>query len=210
MSNFGCEDTKLIDISYVHDEIMKCQLRRCLTFDQRKWNMSIKNQYIGLSLRILFIVVVGIFYAILTSINPFPILNILIWLTLLWIFKSVIKETKIGLTRIGLIVLFTMLLAYLIPGVKSAFFISEFNQLYLGEDELGLFPNLWSSETTNVLISFSVWYKKVSFAFIQEVFYYNFGTSTISIGLLVTKTIKIIEILWLTIFAGLNAKDKNT
>ena len=171
MSDFGCEDTKLIDISYVHDEIMKCQLRRCLTFDQRKWNMSIKNQYIGLSLRILFVVVVGIFYAILTSINPFPILNILIWLTLLWIFTSVIKETKIGLTRIGLIVLFTMQLAYLIPGVKSAFFISEFNQLYLGEDELGLFPNLWSSETTNVLISFSVWYKKVFFAFIQEVFY---------------------------------------
>ena len=206
MSNFGCEDTKLIDISYSHDEIMKCQLRKCLTFELRKWIMSIKNQYIGLTLRILFLIVVGIFYAILTSINPIPISNILIWMTLLWIVTNVINETKIRLTRIGFIVLTILLLGYLISGVKSAFFIAQFNQAHLGQDELGLFPNHWSSETVNALISFSAWYKKLSFTFNQEVFYYRFGTSSISIGLLVTKTIKFIEILGLAFFAGLKAK----
>ena len=168
--------------------------------------MNFTKQFTGRSLSILFFVVIGISYAILTSVNPLPISNILLWLLVLWLFRSTIHETNKLTCKIVLIIFFTLLLGYIITGVKSAFYIAEFNQVQLGSDEMGLFPNNWTSDTISVLLSYTAWYKKVSFAFNQEYFYYSFGTASMSLGIIFTKTIKIIEILGLAIFAGLRFK----
>ena len=144
--------------------------------------MNFTKQFTGRSLSILFFVVIGISYAILTSVNPLPISNILLWLFVLWLFRSTIHETNKLTCKIVLIIFFTLLLGYIITGVKSAFYIAEFNQVQLGSDEMGLFPNN------------------------QEYFYYSFGTASMSLGIIFTKTIKIIEILGLAIFAGFRFK----
>ena len=168
--------------------------------------MKFTKQFTGRSLRILFFVIIGIFYAILTSVNPLPISNILLWLLVLWLFRSTINEANKLTYKIILIIFVSLLLGYVITGVKSAFYIAEFNQVRLGSDEIDLLPNNWSSDTISVLLSYTTWYKKVSFAFNQEYFYYSFGTASMSLGIIFTKTIKMIEILGLAIFAGLRFK----
>lgn len=168
--------------------------------------MKFTKQFTGHSLRILFFILIGIFYAILTSVNPLPISNIILWLLVLWLFRSTINEANKLPYKIVLIIFFSLLLGYVITGVKSAFYIAEFNQVRLGSDEMDLLPNNWSSDTVSVLLSYTTWYKKVSFAFNQEYFYYSFGTASMSLGIIFTKTIKMIEILGLAIFAGLRFK----
>ena len=185
---------------------MNHYLPKCLIFDLLKRNMNFKNQFIAFSLKILFFVLIGTVYSVLTSINPFPIVNILLWMIILWLFKSTIKDVKKHKKRIGLIFFLTLLLGYLILGVKSAFFIAEFNQVYLSAEELGSFPNNWSTDTVNALLSYSAWFNKVSFAFNQESFYYSFGNTSMSLGIPLTKTLKCIEIFGLAIFAGLRLK----
>ena len=108
--------------------------------------------------------------------------------------------------KIVLIIFFSLLLGYIITGVKSAFCIAEFNQVQLGSDEMGLFPNNWSNDMISILLSYTTWYEKVYFAFNQEVFYYSFWTASMSMGIIFKKTIKM---LGLALFEGFRFKKQN-
>ncbi|MEJ6685976.1 MAG: hypothetical protein QNK70_01700 [Crocinitomicaceae bacterium] len=152
------------------------------------------KQIIWFSLRLTFFIVLGIAYAILSAINPAPILNILMWLGLAFLIWHSAKEIKTQKQQMAFVTITTIILSYITLGIKSAFYIADFNEVYLGGNS-GLLPTDWIPITTKSLISPSVWLEKVAFAFAFEMYSLKIGLFVLNFGLFGTKAMKIIELI---------------
>lgn len=154
---------------------------------------------IWFSLRLTFFIVIGILYALLASINPAPVFNILLLLGLAALIWLSAKEIKMKKQQFVFVCLISIVISYIILGIKSTFFIAYFNEMYLGEAS-SLFPNNWMINSSKALIFPSIWFEKVMFAFSYEVQTFKIGSVEMSLGLFGTKILKISELISLYAF----------
>ena len=154
---------------------------------------------IWFSLRLTFFIVIGILYALLASINPAPVFNILLLLGLAALIWLSAKEINMKQQQFVFVCIISIILSYIILGIKSTFFIAHFNEMYLGEDS-SLFPNNWMINSSKTLIFPSIWFEKVMFAFSYEVQTFKIGSVEMSLGLFGTKILKISELISLYAF----------
>ena len=160
---------------------------------------------IWFSLRLTFFIIVGIAYAILSAINPAPILNILMWLGIALLIWHSAQEIKAQKQQMAFVIITIIILSYITLGIKSAFYIAYFNEAYLGENS-GLLPSDWITFTTKALIFPSVWFEKVMFAFSYEVQTFKIGSVEMSLGLFGTKILKISELMLLCFISFIASK----
>ena len=160
---------------------------------------------IWFSLRLTFFIIVGIAYAILSAINPAPILNILMWLGIALLIWHSAQEIKAQKQQMAFVIITIIILSYITLGIKSAFYIAYFNEAYLGENS-GLWPSDWITFTTKALIFPSVWFEKVMFAFSYEVQTFKIGSVEMSLGLFGTKILKISELMLLCFISFIASK----
>ena len=149
---------------------------------------------IWFSLRLTFFIVTGILYALLASINPAPVFNLLLLLGLAALIWLSAKEIKMKQQQFVFVCVISIILSYIILGIKSTFFIAHFNEMYLGEAS-DLFPNNWTIISSKTLIFPSIWFEKVMFAFSYEVQTFKIGSVEINLGLFGTKVLKISELM---------------
>ena len=154
---------------------------------------------IWFSLRLTFFIVTGILYALLASINPAPFFNILLLLGLAALIWLSAKEINMKQQQFVFVCIISIILSYIILGIKSTFFIAHFNEMYLGEVS-SLFPNNWMINSSKALIFPSIWFEKVMFAFSYEVQTFKIGSVEMSLGLFGTKILKISELISLYAF----------
>ena len=156
---------------------------------------------IWFSLRLTFFIVIGILYALLASINPAPVFNILLLLGLSALIWLSAKEINLKPQQFVFVCIISIILSYIILGIKSTFFIAHFNEMYLGEAS-SPFPNNWMINSSKALIFPSIWFEKVMFAFSYEVQTFKIGSVEINLGLFGTKVLKISELmaLWFIYF----------
>lgn len=160
---------------------------------------------IWFSLRLTFFIVIGILYALLASINPAPVFNILLLLGLAALIWLSAKEIKMKKQQFVFVCVISIILSYIILGIKSTFFIAHFNEMYLGEAS-SLFPNNCMINSSKALIFPSIWFEKVMFAFSYEVQTFKIGSVEISLGLLGTKILKISELMVLCFISFISSK----
>ena len=160
---------------------------------------------IWFSLRLTFFIVIGILYALLASINPAPVFNILLLLGLAALIWLSAKEIKMKKQQFVFVCVISIVISYIILGIKSTFFIAHFNEMYLGEAS-SLFPNNWTINSSKTLIFPSIWFEKVMFAFSYEVQTFKIGSVEISLGLLGTKILKISELMVLCFISFIASK----
>jgi len=154
---------------------------------------------IWFSLRLTFFIATGILYALLASINPAPVFNILLLLGLAALIWLSAKEINMKQQQFVFVCIISIILSYIILGIKSTFFIAHFNEMYLGEAS-SLFPNNWMINSSKALIFPTIWFEKVMFAFSYEVQTFKIGSVEMSLGLFGTKILKISELISLYAF----------
>ena len=154
---------------------------------------------IWFSLRLTFFIVTGILYALVASINPAPVFNILLLLGLAALIWLSAKEIKMKKQQFVFVCVISIVISYIILGIKSTFFIAHFNEMYLGEAS-SLFPNNWMINSSKALIFPSIWFEKVMFAFSYEVQTFKIGSVEISLGIFGTKILKSGELILLCVF----------
>ena len=160
---------------------------------------------IWFSLRLTFFIVIGILYALLASINPAPVFNIFLLLGLAALIWLSAKEINLKPQQFVFVFIISVILSYIILGIKSTFFIAHFNQMYLGEAS-SLFPNNWMINSSKALIFPSIWFEKVMFAFSYEVQTFKIGSVEMSLGLFGTKILKISELMLLCFISFIASK----
>ena len=160
---------------------------------------------IWFSLRLTFFIVTGILYALLASINPAPFFNILLLLGLAALIWLSAKEINMKQQQFVFVCIISIILSYIILGIKSTFFIAHFNEMYLGEAS-SLFPNNWMINSSKTLIFPSIWFEKVMFAFSYEVQTFKIGSVEMSLGLFGTKILKISELMVLCFISFISSK----
>jgi len=160
---------------------------------------------IWFSLRLTFFIVTGILYALLASINPAPVFNILLLLGLAALIWLSAKEINMKQQQFVFVCIISIILSYIILGIKSTFFIAHFNEMYLGEAS-SLFPNNWMINSSKTLIFPSIWFEKVMFAFSYEVQTFKIGSVEMSLGLFGTKILKISELMVLCFISFISSK----
>ena len=160
---------------------------------------------IWFSLRLTFFIVTGILYALLASINPAPVFNILLLLGLAALIWLSAKEINMKQQQFVFVCIISIILSYIILGIKSTFFIAHFNEMYLGEVS-SLFPNNWMINSSKTLIFPSIWFEKVMFAFSYEVQTFKIGSVEMSLGLFGTKILKISELMVLCFISFISSK----
>jgi hypothetical protein len=154
---------------------------------------------IWFSLRLTFFIATGILYALLASINPAPVFNILLLLGLAALIWLSAKEINMKQQQFVFVCIISIILSYIILGIKSTFFIAHFNEMYLGEAS-SPFPNNWMINSSKALIFPTIWFEKVIFAFSYEVQTFKIGSVEMSLGLFGTKILKISELISLYAF----------
>ena len=160
---------------------------------------------IWFALRLTFFIVTGILYALVASINPAPVFNILLLLGLAALIWLSAKEIKMKQQQFVFVCVISIILSYIILGIKSTFFIAHFNEMYLGEVS-SLFPNNWMINSSKALIFPSIWFEKVMFAFSYEVQTFKIGSVEMSLGLFGTKILKISELMLLCFISFIASK----
>ena len=160
---------------------------------------------IWFSLRLTFFIVIGILYALIASINPAPVFNILLLLGLAALIWLSAKEIKMKQQQFVFVCVISIILSYIILGIKSTFFIAHFNEMYLGEAS-SLFPNNWMINSSKALIFPTIWFEKVMFAFSYEVQTFKIGSVEMSLGLFGTKILKISELMVLCFISFISSK----
>jgi len=160
---------------------------------------------IWFSLRLTFFIVTGILYALLASINTAPVFNIFLLLGLAALIWLSAKEIKMKQQLFVFVCVISIILSYIILGIKSTFFIAHFNEMYLGEAS-SLFPNNWMINSSKALIFPSICFEKVMFACSYEVQTFKIGSIEISLGLLGTKILKISELMVLCFISFISSK----
>jgi hypothetical protein len=163
------------------------------------------KKIIWLSLRVTFFIVVGILYALISAINPVPIFNIFIWLGLAMLIWLSAKEIRNKKQQFIFVCTSTIILSYIILGIKSTLYIAHFNEIYLGEAS-SVLPNDWMINSAKALIFPSIWFEKVIFAFSYEIQTFKIGSVEISLGSFGTKILKGSELMLLCIFYFLSKK----
>ncbi|MDA9817330.1 hypothetical protein N9C19_01005 [bacterium] len=160
---------------------------------------------IWFALRLTFFIVTGILYALVASINPAPVFNILLLLGLAALIWLSAKEIKMKQQQFVFVCIISIILSYIILGIKSTFFIAHFNEMYLGEAS-SLFPNNWMINSSKAVIFPSIWFEKVMFAFSYEVQTFKIGSVEMSLGLFGTKILKISELMLLCFISFIASK----
>jgi hypothetical protein len=160
---------------------------------------------IWFSLRLTFFIVTGILYALLASINPAPVFNILLLLGLSALIWLSAKEINLKPQQFVFVCIISIILSYIILGIKSTFFIAHFNEMYLGEAS-SPFPNNWMINSSKAIIFPTIWFEKVMFAFSYEVQTFKIGSVEMSLGLLGTKILKISELMVLCFISFISSK----
>ena len=160
---------------------------------------------IWFSLRLTFFIVTGILYALVASINPAPVFNILLLFGLAALIWLSAKEIKMKQQQFVFVCVISIILSYIILGIKSTFFIAHFNDIYLGEAS-DLLPEDWILTTSKALIFPSIWFEKVMFAFSYEVQTFKIGSVEMSLGLFGTKILKISELMLLCFISFIASK----
>ena len=171
------------------------------------------NKYLGVASTFLFITIASAVYGFLIQINPILPLNIIIWAGFCYlIFRMYLHhfENETPIRKI-LISLGIAVCIYLIYAVKSAYFVSYFNQMYLiGSTKI--FPLEYEESLFRTLISPSIFIQKLEFLLSWDSLSISFGgNNTIAFGSVLTNTFRIIEILGILfspfIYRYLSKKD---
>jgi len=155
------------------------------------------NKCLGVVSTFLFITLASAAYGFLIQINPIPPLNIIIWAAFCYlIFKTYLHhfENKTPIRKIFISLGITFCI-YLIYAVKSAYFVSYFNGIYLtGSNDL--IPLEFEESLFRTLISPSVFIQKLEFFLSWDSLSISFGgNNAIAFGNVLTNTFRIIEIL---------------
>ena len=155
------------------------------------------NKHLGVVSTFLFIAIVSAAYGFLIQINPILPLNIIIWAAFCYlIFKTYLHhfENKTPIRKIFISLGITFCI-YLIYAVKSAYFVSYFNGIYLtGSNDL--IPLEFEESLFRTLISPSVFIQKLEFFLSWDSLSISFGgNNAIAFGNVLTNTFRIIEIL---------------
>ena len=159
--------------------------------------MTHLNAYLGKIAWFLFIILVSIVYGFLIQINPIPPLNILLWGSFCYLIYTVflVNFTNEKRSRKIFIYIAMTVCIYLIYVVKSVYFVSYFNGIYLtGSNDL--IPLEFEESLFRTLISPSVFIQKLEFFLSWDSLSISFGgNNTIAFGSVLTNIFRIIEIL---------------
>ena len=161
--------------------------------------MNIKDlfKYLGAVSTFLFITIASFVYGFLIQINPILPLNIIIWAAFCYLlFKTYMHhfENKTPVRK-TFIYFHIAVCIYLIYAVKSAYFVSYFNGIYLtGSNDL--IPLEFEESLFRTLISPSVFIQKLEFFLSWDSLSISFGgNNTIAFGSVLTNIFRMIEIL---------------
>ena len=159
--------------------------------------MTHLNAYLGKIAWFLFIILVSIVYGFLIQINPIPPLNILLWGSFCYLIYTVflVNFTNEKRSRKIFIYIAMTVCIYLIYVVKSVYFVSYFNGIYLtGSNDL--IPLEFEESLFRTLISPSVFIQKLEFFLSWDSLSISFGgNNAIAFGSVLTNIFRIIEIL---------------
>ncbi len=160
-------------------------------------NMTHLNAYLGKIAWFLFIILVSIVYGFLIQINPIPPLNILLWGSFCYLIYTVflVNFTNEKRSRKIFIYIAMTVCIYLIYVVKSVYFVSYFNGIYLtGSNDL--IPLEFEESIFRTIVNPSIFLQKLEFLLAWDTQSISFGgNNTIAFGNVLTNTFRIIEIL---------------
>ena len=159
--------------------------------------MTHLNAYLGKIAWFLFIILVSIVYGFLIQINPIPPLNILLWGSFCYLIYTVflVNFTNEKRSRKIFIYIAMTVCIYLIYVVKSVYFVSYFNGIYLtGSNDL--IPLEFEESIFRTIVNPSIFLQKLEFLLAWDTQSISFGgNNTIAFGNVLTNTFRIIEIL---------------
>ena len=159
--------------------------------------MTHLNAYLGKIAWFLFIILVSIVYGFLIQINPIPPLNILLWGSFCYLIYTVflVNFTNEKRSRKIFIYIAMTVCIYLIYVVKSVYFVSYFNGIYLtGSNDL--IPLEFEESIFRTIVNPSIFLQKLEFLLAWDTLSISFGgNNTIAFGSVLTNTFRIIEIL---------------
>jgi len=179
--------------------------------------MTHLNAYLGKIAWFLFIILVSIVYGFLIQINPIPPLNILLWGSFCYLIYTVflVNFTNEKRSRKIFNYIAITVCIYLIYIVKSVYFVSYFNGIYLtGSNDL--IPLEFEESIFRTIVNPSIFLQKLEFLLAWDTLSISFGgNNTIAFGSVLTNIFRMIEILGILftslIFNGLfNIRNGNS
>ena len=155
------------------------------------------NSILLLISTLLFFSLLGSVYAVLSDINPILPLNILLWIVLCFLLYKAFSTIKWGNTSFKLmgLILNALLITYIIYGVKSCYFVSYYNELYL-TGHAGIIPSGYTDSILPTLLDINIYIEKLDFMLGWSEISISFGFDlVVHLGYFVTNVIRLIEIL---------------
>ena len=145
----------------------------------------------------LFCIILSFLYAVLIDINPVIPLNIILWGAFCFlIYKAICtqKWNSASFKHVSLI-LHAALITYIIYGVKSCYFVSYYNELYL-TGMVGVFPSGYTDGILPGLLDPSIYLEKLEFMLGWSEISISFGSDrVVHFGSFLSNLIRVFEIL---------------
>ena len=155
------------------------------------------NKYLGVASTFLFITIASAVYGFLIQINPILPLNIIIWAGFCYLIYTVflVNFTNEKRSRKIFIYIAMTVCIYLIYVVKSVYFVSYFNGIYLtGSNDL--IPLEFEESIFRTIVNPSIFLQKLEFLLAWDTLSISFGgNNTIAFGSVLTNIFRMIEIL---------------
>ena len=146
---------------------------------------------------LLFSIILSFLYAVLLDINPVLPLNIIIWIGFCFLLYKTIytQKWKAKSLRYVSLTLHALLITYIIYGLKSCYFVSYYNELYL-TGQVGVFPSGYTDAVIPTLLDPSIYLEKLDFMLGWNEISISFGSDWIvHFGSYLSNVIRAIEIL---------------
>lgn len=155
------------------------------------------NSILLLISTLLFFSLLGSGYALLSDINPILPLNILLWIALCFLIYKAFSTLKWGNTSFKFmsLILNTLLITYIIYGVKSCYFVTYYNEMNLS-GQASIFPSEYIDAIIPTLLDPSIYIEKLDFMLGWSDISISFGFNlVIHLGNVVSNTIRVVEII---------------
>ena len=146
---------------------------------------------------LLFSIILSFLYAVLIDLNPVLPLNIILWLVFCFMMYKAFSTLKWGNTSFKLmsLILNALLITYIIYGVKSCYFVSYYNELYL-TGHAGIIPSGYTDSILTTLLDINIYIEKLDFMLGWSEISISFGFDlVIHLGYFISNVIRLIEIL---------------
>jgi len=168
-----------------------------MTYFEATFKMKKINSFIHTISILLFCIILSFLYAVLIDINPVLPLNIILWGTFCYIIYRAVYTQKWNnayLKHVSLL-LHALLITYIIYGVKSCYFVSYYNEMYLS-GMADIFPIGYTDSILPTLLDPSIYLEKLDFMLGWNEISISFGSDRIvHFGSFLSNAIRLFEIL---------------